>query len=227
VAGSLNHGCTVTTREVVTHSDARDILSAVALARAWRRSAAVIARWWLNHLRQPVHSRSGPNLNSKPKGTRASSMVEKASAMKWGRKVGDDEVHRMGEERSSATILRAAVDKVIAVNMFKSASVGDLAFDEGNTAVDHTTGQERDEEDNTPVPEHIRLLGISAYQAMVEAVNEGDVCIVEKSYVLTGTKLQDTSLFFCALQNLIDMERKVRSSIECHYLISCIQEHYW
>lgn len=214
MAGSLNHGCTVTTREVVTHSDARDILSAVALARAWRRSAAVIARWWLNHLRQPVHSRSGPNLNSKPKGTRASSMVEKASAMKWGRKVGDDEVHRMGEERSSATILRAAVDKVIAVNMFKSASMGDSAFGEGDTAVDYTTGQDRVEGDGTPVPEHIRLLGISAYQAMIDAENEGDICIVEKSYVLTGTKLQDTSLYFCALQNLIDMERRVSSSIE-------------
>ena len=84
--------------------------------------------------------------------------------------------------------------------------MGDLTFD---TAVKYS-GHNYAEEECSSLPEHTRLLGISAYQAMIEAEKEGDVCIVEKSYVLTGTKLQDTSLFFCALQNLIDMERKVR-----------------
>jgi hypothetical protein len=133
-------------------------------------------------------------------------MVEKASNMKWGRKVGDGEINRLNDDRSSATGLRATVDKVMSKNIFKSSSIGDITFD---TAVEYS-GQNYAEEECSSLPEHVRLLGISAYQAMIEAEKEGDVCIVEKSYVLTGTKLQDTSLFFCALQNLIDMERKVR-----------------
>lgn len=59
------------------------------------------------------------------------------------------------------------------------------------------------------VSEHARRLGSEAYQAMLDAKSDGDVCIVEKSYVITGTPLQDQSLFFCGLQNLINMERMV------------------
>ena len=146
-------------------------------------------------------------------------MVEKASNMKWGRKVRDDEVSRLKDERSTAIGLRAAVDKVMSRNRFKSSSMGDITFD---TTIDNS-GRSSSEQERTPLPERVRLLGISAYQAMIEAEKEGDVCIVEKSYVLTGTKLQDTSLFFCALQNLIDMERKVSGptllSLVCMYCI--------
>lgn len=209
VSGSLNHGCTVTTREVFNHSDARDVSSAVVLARVWRRSAAAIARWWIKQYRRPGRSRSAPSFHSKTKGNRAHSMVEKASNMKWGRKVGDDEVNWPNDERKTVAGLRAAVDKVMSKNRFKSSSVGDITFDATIDYSDHSHA----EDERSPIPEHIRLLGISAYQAMIEAEKEGDVCIVERSYVLTGTKLQDTSLFFCALQNLIDMERKVRGRI--------------
>ncbi len=221
VAGSLNHGCTVTTREVLTHSDAREVSSAIVLARAWRRSAAVIARWWFKQHRRPGRSRSTPSFNSKSKGNRAHSMVEKASNMKWGRKVGDGEANRLNDYRSNATGLRAAVEKVMSKNIFKSSSMGDLTFD---TAVEYS-GHSYAEERCSPLPEHIRLLGISAYQAMIKAEKEGDVCIVEKSFVLTGTKLHDTSLFFCALQNLIDMERKVRLRSNCYLLKSIASLH--
>jgi hypothetical protein len=61
----------------------------------------------------------------------------------------------------------------------------------------------------SPVSEYARRLGRAAYQAMLDAENDGDICIVEKSYVITGTPLNYQSLFFCGLQNLVNMERMV------------------
>ena len=76
---------------------------------------------------------------------------------------------------------------------------------------------DNDDEYLAPVAEHARRMGISAYQAMVDAEKEGDMCIVEKSYIIIGTLLVDQSLFFCALQNLIDMERKVSAFNQVRY----------
>lgn len=66
---------------------------------------------------------------------------------------------------------------------------------------------------SAPMPEHVHRLARAAYQSMIDAEIEGDICIVERSYVITGTPLQDQSLFFCGLQNLIDMERMVRMCV--------------
>lgn len=142
-------------------------------------------------------------------------MVEKASSMKWGRKNSDDDSHRKWEDRNTAG-LRAAMDKVMSMNRsrkgrFKSASMGDLAFDDSDPSDEDSLYPDFGGECFVPPPtEHARRLGMSAYQAMIDAEQDGNICIVEKSYVLTGTRLQDQSLFFCALQNLIDMERKVK-----------------
>mmetsp|Transcript_34190 Transcript_34190/g.58052 ORF Transcript_34190/g.58052 Transcript_34190/m.58052 type:complete len:336 (-) Transcript_34190:1497-2504(-) len=215
VAGSLSHGCAITIKEEITHSDASNVFSVIFLHRERRRSAAIIARWVCKQFKRPERSPSGPAFGSKPMVKRANSMVEKASSMKWGRKGSDEDGHRKTEDRNSAAGLRAAMDKVMSINRsrkgkFKSASMGDLAFDESDPSDDDSLGREYEDE-CYPLPpsEHIRRLGISAYQAMVNAEKDGDICIVEKSYVLTGTRLQDQSLFFCALQNLIDMERKI------------------
>lgn len=214
VAGSLSHGCAVTIREELTHSDASKVTSLISLCREKRRSAVLIARWWRKQIRRPERSQSGPIFGSKPMVKRANSMVEKASSMKWGRKGSDEENYRKSEDRNSAAGLRATLDKVMSMNRsrkgkFKSSSMGDLAFDESDPSDDDSYCREYGTEEYTPPPEHIRHLAVSAHQAMVDAEKEGDICIVEKSYVLTGTRLQDQSLFFCALQNLIDMERKI------------------
>ncbi|KAL7540936.1 hypothetical protein ACHAXR_010487 [Thalassiosira sp. AJA248-18] len=179
-----------------------------------RRSVAVIARWWRKQFRRPERLQSGPIFGSKPMVKRANSMVEKASSMKWGRKGSDEESHRKSEDRNSAAGLRAAMDKVMSMNRsrkgkFKSASMGDLAFDESDHSDEDSFGVDYGGEEFIPPSEHVRRLGRSAYQAMIDAEKEGDICIIEKCYVLTGTRLQDQSLFFCALQNLIDMERKI------------------
>lgn len=201
-----------------TPSEASAVSSAIAFHRARRRSAVVITRWMKKHLRRPVRSHAGPNVNStrqiKP---RSRSVVEKASSMKWKRKgafnggVTDEE---KSEDRYSAAGLRAAMDAMKSMSTrskVKAASMGDIAFGVDDDTIDDDTDSFEAEycDEYPPVPEHVRQLGISAYNAMIESAKGGDICIVEKSYVLTGTKLQDQSLFFCALQNLIEMERKV------------------
>ena len=95
-------------------------------------------------------------------------------------------------------------------NSFMSGSMGDIAADSDQTDDDESIISIDEILDPTSFPEHIRRLGIEAYEAMMNAAKEGDMCIVEKSYVIIGTPLRDQSLFFCALQNLIDMERQVR-----------------
>ena len=116
-------------------------------------------------------------------------MVEKASSMKWGRKGSDKLVVSMNGLRRSN---------------IRSTSLGDVAGTDTETS-DDSVG----EDECSTTPEHIRLLGQSAYKAMIDAEKEGDICIVEKCYVLTGTRLQEQSLLFCALQNLINMDRNL------------------
>ena len=182
VAGSLSHGCAITIREELKTNDTRAVLLAISLYRKMRRSARVVGRWWIKQ-----HRRQRSQLKSRPMVTRAHSMVEKASNMKWGRKGSDKLVVSMNGLRRSK---------------FRSTSLGDVAGTDTETS-DDSGG----EDECTTPPEHIRLLGQSAYQAMIDAEKEGDMCIVEKCYVLTGTRLQEQSLLFCALQNLINMER--------------------
>jgi len=210
VAGSLSHGCAITIREELTQSDSSKVSPIIARHRERRRSAVMIARWWRKRLSRSERSQSAPIFSSTPMVKRANSMVEKASNMKWGRKGSDEDVSKI-EDRSSAVGLRATMDKVMSMNRsrkgsrkFKSASTGNLAFDEIDSSDEESYG-----ESYIPPPEHIRRLGISSYQEMIDAEKEGYICIVEKCYVLTGTRLQDQSLFFCALQNLIDMERNI------------------
>jgi len=218
VAGSLSHGCAVTIREELSHSNASIVSSIISVHRERRRSATMIARWWRKQFGRPERSHQGPRFVSNSKvPRRANSMVEKASSRKWGRKGSHEENYQKGkpEDRNSAAGLRAAMDKVMSMKIsrkdkFKSASMGDLAFDESDNSDDDSFEREYGEEGySSPLSDRIRQLGISAYRAMLDADKDGDMCVVERSYVLTGTRLQDQSLFFHALQNLIDMERKI------------------
>jgi len=52
-----------------------------------------------------------------------------------------------------------------------------------------------------------RLQAIESYQTMLENERIGQVCIVEKCYILTGIDSKHHSLLFLALQQLIDLER--------------------
>lgn len=132
------------------------------------------------------------------------------------RKSNIDEVRKSG--RSSGIGIRAAMDKMMYKSRFKSASMGDIAFDGSDRSgyqyeADSVENDFTDSEHFAPLSEYARRMGVSAYQAMVESEKEGDICIVEKSYIMIGTRLADVSLFFYALQNLIDMERKVSTFI--------------
>merc|ERR1711933_21897 len=49
---------------------------------------------------------------------------------------------------------------------------------------------------------------VESYETMLENELIGEVCIVEKCYILTGVDAKSHSLLFNALQQLIDLERK-------------------
>ncbi|KAL7554470.1 hypothetical protein ACHAWF_017925 [Thalassiosira exigua] len=211
VAGSLSHGCAITIREEVTHTDSSKFSSVITFHRRRRLSATAIVRWWRKQLEKlrlmnfgQMNSSRSFGSRPRPKAKRANSMVEK-----WGRKGSAEDSKSLQRQSETGAGLRAAMSKVMSINSsrrerFKTHSMGDLTFDSSDTDDDSLSKGDY----ACQYPERIRQLGIEAYQAMKDAEEEGDICIVEKSYVLTGTMLKDQSLFFSALQNLINMERK-------------------
>ncbi len=208
MAGSLSHGIAITVREDLAHSDASKISSVIELQRERRKAAVIIARWYRIHFQRPKRAGSDRQNNSRPI-KRAHSTAGSSLGLNFSRK-GSAEDQKSG--RNSG--LRFNLDKMYR-SRFKSASMSDLAFDGSDTSasehpneVDSTDNDDEDECD-VSVSEQARRMGISAYQAMVDSDKEGDMCIVEKSYIIMGTRLPDQSLVFYALQNLIDMERKV------------------
>jgi hypothetical protein len=194
-----------------------EISSVIELQREKRRAAVVIARWYRIQFRRPRRAHASRSIK------RANSNAGSNKGLSFNRKGSTDEGQK--SLRNSGFGMRAAVDKMMYRSRFKSSSMGDIAFDESDTSenpveadsVDIDVDDDDDEHFQT-VSEYARRMGTTAYQAMVDSEKEGDICIVEKSYIIIGTRLVDQSLFFCALQNLIDMERKVSASIKCDIL---------
>lgn len=54
-------------------------------------------------------------------------------------------------------------------------------------------------------------LAKESFDEMNACARAGEVCIVEKSYILLGTKPEEQSLLFAAMQQMVDMEREVRN----------------
>lgn len=206
MAGSLSHGIAITVREELTQSDASKISSVIQLQRERRKAAVIIARWYRIQFHRP--KRAAPDrLNSSRSIKRSNSTAGNSRGLSFSRK-GSAEDQKSGRNsgiRNSG--MRFNLDKMYR-SRFKSASMSDLAFDDSDTS-EHPNEVDSIDECDISVSEEARRLGISAYQAMIDSDKEGDMCIVEKSYIIMGTRLTDLSLVFYALQNLIDMERKV------------------
>jgi len=131
----------------------------------------------------------------------------------------------LGEERRVAInhSFRGAVDRVMSMKRGKSKDMWQTSSASDITSSYRSEQSYEDDEENSgigeemhsvPMPEHVHRLARAAYQSMKDAEIEGDICIVEKSYVITGTPLQDQSLFFYGLQNLIDMERMMKDKAD-------------
>ena len=200
VTGSLSHGSAITIYEELIGRDARKVLSIMALHRKRRSSRVIISRWLTRRLFQG----SSKRYNSRPRSERVPN-----------RRVTLSEERRVAINHS----FRGAVDRVMSMKRGKSKDVWQTSSASDITSSYRSEQSYEDDEENSgigeemhsaPMPEHVHRLARSAYQSMIDAEIEGDICIVEKSYVVTGTPLQDQSLFFCGLQNLIDMSRMVR-----------------
>ena len=212
------------------------VLSLISLHRKRRKSAVLISRWWRKIFKQARQALSGNAILSRNVEI-TKTMIERKSSIKWKaagprmseidrggsmKRISMEDGNNRSDLRNSGNVgLRAAVDRVMSMNRqragkYKSSSMADITLESDHSDDLGHDGDSHDDGDEgkhfPPVPEHIHRLGMSAFQAMMDAEKEGEICIVEKSYVLIGVPLQDQSLFFCALQNLIDAEREVRIS---------------
>lgn len=68
--------------------------------------------------------------------------------------------------------------------------------------------------DELNVSDKARILGREAFEAMNEVAAIGDVCVIEKCYVLIGGNQSDQWLQFRLLQNMIEMEQEVSCLID-------------
>ena len=66
-----------------------------------------------------------------------------------------------------------------------------------------------------PVSEEVRRLAVESYQEMLKNDTYGDACLVQKCYIMIGTRPEEQSLIFCALQQIIDLEREVSCEVIC------------
>ena len=66
-----------------------------------------------------------------------------------------------------------------------------------------------------PVSDEVRRLAVESYQEMLKNDSYGDACLVQKCYIMIGTRPEEQSLIFCALQQIIDLEREVSYELIC------------
>ena len=73
------------------------------------------------------------------------------------------------------------------------------------------------DDDDMKREERALKLAKESYKTMMQNSKLGDVLIIERSYVLLGTKPNDHSMLFSALQKLIEKEDQV-SVISLYYM---------
>ena len=78
--------------------------------------------------------------------------------------------------------------------------------------------------ETNPVSDEVRRLAAESYQEMVKNDTYGDACLVQKCYIMIGTRPAEQSLIFCALQQIVDLEREV-SDKRCNRTL-CSQSLY-
>lgn len=212
--------------------------SATLIARWWRKqsnwlnrslSARPGGKKAKNSVRMVEQSSSADNGTSAAglraamdKAMQSNSFERQRTTNVAGLYAAKDKVRFSETRRATTDVSRrhATMDEVMSTKILRrAASIGNVLVHTKSKDDDDVfapkSGEEHPHEDQD-LPsrsERIRCLAKVAYQTMLDADKDGEICIVERSYVLTGTKLQDQSLFFNALQNLISMERKVRPGI--------------
>ena len=212
VQGSLSHGLAITIFEELTGRHAQKICRYLDLHRHRRRARVVISRWLnakLSDFRRAVSTRTSS--------TRRASTTKRTSTARLDKK-----------SNSMNASIREAMERMISKTGMSSREMSSSYSGGMDFEIDESTDEiiEPAPVYSSPISKHARRLGCEAYQAMIDAKDDGDICIVEKSYVITGTSLQDQSLIFCGLQNLINMERLVRKTYLLLWPFSSITSHH-
>lgn len=76
--------------------------------------------------------------------------------------------------------------------------------------------------ETNPVSDSVRRLAAESYQEMVKNDTYGDTCLVQKCYVMIGTRPAEQSLIFCALQQIVDLEREVSDKMQTHTVFTTL-----
>ena len=76
--------------------------------------------------------------------------------------------------------------------------------------------------ETNPVSDKVRRLAAESYQEMVKNDTYGDACLVQKCYIMIGTRPAEQSLIFCALQQIVDLEREVSDKMQTHTVFTIL-----
>ena len=76
--------------------------------------------------------------------------------------------------------------------------------------------------ETNPVSDKVRRLAAESYQEMVMNDTYGDACLVQKCYIMIGTRPAEQSLIFCALQQIVDLEREVSDKMQTHTVFTIL-----
>ncbi len=230
--GDLSYGISIITREELSceKAVATQIIAEFQLRRRKRRARRIIARWcceiyhsthggydWgtidrirANESRNSWQSlgHEGPLVNGRPNIMRN---IRKLGSLMSSSFLADASVHSAPTSASSNRKIRSQSAKL-------NSSEGSVTLTRHNSTRSCSSVSEDSSEKvklssfSKKNNDATKAAASQAYSFMIAAEKLGEICIIERCYVLVGTKSNEHALLFYALQQLIDIEREVCQS---------------
>lgn len=170
------------------------------ICRRRRRAARIISQRWLKYLKSG--NSSGHNkqtLSSTQEERPKKSMFNRASNSKDNEKSQQlplNLINRVKEslmQTEGIPLLNKSIPPIINVlkdNVLKKSETSTAQLDK-------------------KISLRAKRLAAEAYKVMNDYDKGGDICIIEKCYIMIGTQLREQSLVLSALQKFVDVEREV------------------
>ena len=170
------------------------------ICRRRRRAARIISQRWLKYLKSG--NSSGHNkqtLSSTQEERPKKSMFNRASNSKDNEKSQQlplNLINRVKEslmQTEGIPLLNKSIPPIINVlkdNVLKKSETSTAQLDK-------------------KISLRAKRLAAEAYKVMNDYDKGGDICIIEKCYIMIGTQLHEQSLVLSALQKFVDVEREV------------------
>jgi len=210
VTGALRHGIAITVWEEVDVHDST-LAECLFIMREQRRAATMISRCYRIY-RQRVAEilLKNKELNKEDDtGLRRFGLNKVNSFFYRSKQVTKEDK----TEKEKTTTYEKLYSKLKATHRATQDEQFYVGWGNGNGAEQQDTMTARR---SAPLPSEekksVEELASEAYRAMVASDKRGDICVIEKCYVFIGTRPKEHSALFCALQQMVDWEREVRST---------------